>query len=242
MTMETLKYLPISLIFFFSWQSCVLDDAFDCEHGRGEVIEESFDIDDVHAISLRLDATVYLTQGDQREVRILTQPNIIDEIDFRVRNNRLVIDNDRCLRNYEPIEIYITIPQIRELNISGSGSIISESQLIVDDLQLNISGSGTMDLVIEGDDVEARLSGSGDMHLEGTIDEMDYLVSGSGNLHGFGLETQSADITISGSGNVELTVLERLDVHISGSGDVYYRGNPSIDSRISGSGKIINAN
>ena len=238
--MKTLKYL--SLFFLLLLQSCVLDNVFDCEHGRGDIIEESFDLDDVNSITLRMDATVFLTQGDHPGVIISAQANIIDEIDFRVRNRELVIENDRCLRSYDPIEIYITIADVRELNISGSGSILSENQLVVNDLQLNISGSGKMDLNILADDVLGRTSGSGDMHLEGTMDDLNYTISGSGNLDAFDLETQTANITISGSGNAEVTVLQHLEVRISGSGDVYYRGNPTIDSRISGSGKIIDDN
>lgn len=239
--MKALKYLIIAVM-ALNFQACVLDDVFDCEHGRGQIIDETFDIDEVHSISLRMDATIFLTQGDERRVTISAQPNIIDEIDFRVRNRELVIDNDRCLRNYEPVEIYITIPEIRELNISGSGSIISQNTWLINDLQLNISGSGDMDLDINGDDLFARISGSGDMKLQGTLDDLNYTVSGSGNLHAFDLESQTADITISGSGSAEVTVLDRMDVRISGSGDVYYRGNPTIDSRISGSGKVIDDN
>ena len=239
--MKALKYF-LYFILVVNMQSCVLDDVFDCEHGRGGIVEETFDISDVNSISLRMDATIFLTQGDQQEVTISAQANIIDEIDFRVRNRELVINNSRCLRNYDPIEIYMTIPDIRELNISGSGSIIGQNQLVVNDLQLAILGSGNMELDITGDDLFARISGSGDMKLAGQMDDLNYTVSGSGNLHGFDLEAQTADINISGSGNVELTVIERLDVRISGSGDVYFRGDPSIESRISGSGKIIDDN
>lgn len=240
--MKKLKYLFISFICLLSWQSCVFNDVFDCEHGRGQIIEETFDISSVHSISLRMDATVFLTQGNQPSATISAQANIIDEIDFRVRNHELVINNDRCLRSFEPIEIFITLPEIRELSLSGSGLIVSEDLWLVDDLHLNVSGSGGMVLEVEGDNIFGRISGSGNMDLRGIIDDLRYTVSGSGSLYGFDLETQTAEINISGSGNVELTVLERLDVRISGSGNVYYKGNPTIESRVSGSGRLIDAN
>ncbi|NND31412.1 MAG: DUF2807 domain-containing protein [Saprospiraceae bacterium] len=223
-------------------QSCVLDHVFDCEHGRGEIIEESFRIDDVHSIDLRMDAIVFLTQGDDREVVISGQANIIDEIDFRVRNRELVIDNHRCIRNFDEIQIFITVPDIRELSIAGSGKISSQNQLNVNDLQLSISGSGDMDLDIVGDDVSGRISGSGSMKLSGLIDDLNFTVSGSGTLRAFDLESQTANVTISGSGDVEITVIEALDVRISGSGNVYFRGDPIIDSRISGSGRVVDDN
>jgi hypothetical protein len=223
-------------------QSCVLDNVFDCVHGRGDIIEETFGIDDINSIDLRMDAQVFLTQGDQRQVVISGQANIIDEIDFRVRNRELVIDNHRCIRNFEPVEIFITVPDIRQLSIAGSGKIISENQLNVNDLELSISGSGDMELDMVGDDVNGRISGSGSIDLRGIIDDLNFTVSGSGTLRAFDLESQTANLTISGSGDIEVTVIEVLDVRISGSGSVYYRGNPRVDSRISGSGKVVDDN
>ena len=46
--MKALKYFLIIAI-ALGMQSCVLDDVFDCEHGRGGVIEETFSIDDIQA-------------------------------------------------------------------------------------------------------------------------------------------------------------------------------------------------
>ena len=53
---------------------------------------------------------------------------------------------------------------------------------------------------------------------------------------------EKADVTISGSGDAEVTVSDDLDVKITGSGDVYYKGNPDLDVNITGSGEVINAN
>ena len=234
--------IAIMITLVILMQSCVLDNVFDCEHGRGEIIEETFGIDDVHSIDLRMDAVLFLTQGEDREVVISGQANIIDEIDFRVRNRKLVIDNNRCLRNFDEIQIFITVPNIRELSIAGSGRISSQNQLNINDLQLSVSGSGDMDLDIVGDDVSGRISGSGSIDLRGIIDDLDFTLSGSGMLNAFDLEAQTANITISGSGDVEVTVLEALDVRISGSGNVYFRGDPIVDSRISGSGRVIDDN
>jgi hypothetical protein len=65
-------------------------------------------------------------------------------------------------------------------------------------------------------------------------------ISGSGDVKAFGFDAKKADITISGSGNVEVNVAESLEVVISGSGNILYKGSPAvINSQISGSGKLI---
>ena len=234
--------MPMIALLVCLLPGCILDQVFDCEHGRGEVISESFSVGSFDGVKLRMDANVYLTQGDRTDVIITGQANILDELEFRVRGGELIIDNERCLRDYRTIEVFLATPDIRSLSISGSGAIIGENQFVVDDLDLAISGSGNMNLALDADDIEATISGSGDLYLEGLADHLDFRVSGSGDLKAFNLEVNRADIAISGSGDAEVYVLDFLDVRISGSGDVLYRGNPSIDARVSGSGKVIDAN
>ena len=239
---KRINLLCIIALLVLTIPSCVLDDVFDCEHGRGEVISESFTLSPFDDIRLHMDADVYLTQGDGYSVTVFAQANILDELDFRVRNNNLRIDNERCIRNYDPIEVFITVPRISALSLSGSGSITTEDVFTVNDIDLNISGSGTMDLQLEADDIKATISGSGDILISGIGNDLDFRVSGSGDLHAFDMPVERADIIISGSGNAEVFVNDFLEVRISGSGDVYFKGDPSIDSNISGSGKIVDAN
>ena len=222
--------------------SCIIDDIFDCIDGRGERVEEEFGLDRFDEVRLSIDADVYITQEDDHRVRIVAQQNIIDELNFRIRNRSLTIGDHHCIRSHDKIEIYISMSEIERLSISGSGTIRGENIFQVNDIELQVSGSGNLDLGIEGDDIEGRISGSGDMILEGKADSFDYSVSGSGDLSSFDFEVRKAHIQISGSGDAEVFVTDILDVRISGSGDVWYKGDPSIDSRISGSGRIIDAN
>jgi hypothetical protein len=187
-------------------------------------------------------ADVYITQGPVFEVRVEGQANVIEELELDVRNRFWEIEFDRCIRNMDGFRIYITMPDIRELRISGSGEIYGENVFITDDLDLRISGSGNMDLALDADDINAFVIGSGDLRLEGLADDLVLRISGSGDLYGFDFECNSADIEIVSSGDAEVFVNSRLDVRISGSGDVFYKGNPSIDQRTSGSGRVIDAN
>ena len=120
------------------------------------------------------------------------------------------------------MRIFITLPDFDLINISGSGEIISETFLNVDDIDLTISGSGDIDLGIEADDIKSSISGSGNILLEGTADEIDFRISGSGDYGAFNLDSNRAYIEIIGSGDAEVYVGEQLDVKISGSVDVMY--------------------
>lgn len=237
-------FMPIMLIGILGQLTtgCFIDDAFDCERGNGSDVTESFDVKDFSGVRLTMVANVYITQGEAQDVVITAQPNIIDELRLRVRNDVLIIDTDQCIRDYYEVDIFITMPVIEELSLTGSGKIIGENTFLVNDIELNISGSGDMDLDLEAEDVRGAISGSGEVTIEGEARSLDYRISGSGNLRAFDLIVNRADLVISGSGDMEVFVEENLDVRISGSGDVMYKGNPNIDASVSGSGNVVNAN
>ena len=218
------------------------DGFFGCTDGEGPIISEELNLDPFTGIELSINASVFVTQGPIQSVFVEGQQNIIDEIDRSVRNGIWEIELDDCVRNMEPLKVTITIPNVTSLRISGSGELVSENVLVIDDIDLNISGSGDMDIAMEADDIESRISGSGTIIMEGVADDIDLEISGSGDYRAFNLEANRANVEIRGSGDAEVFVRDELDVKISGSGDVLYKGNPSIDVEITGSGEVIDAN
>ena len=240
------KIAPLLVFITLSFSGCFIDfddDNFgNCERGRGQVITETLFIDPFDGFDLQIPAKVYLTQGPNFEVTVEGYANLIDELDLRVRNGFWEIEFDRCVNNLDEFNIFITIPDIRELKVSGSGDIFGENVFFVDDINLDITGSGNMDLALEADDIDARITGSGEMKLEGVCDDLDVRISGSGDLHAFALDAEDVDVDITGSGDAEVFAEISLTVRISGSGDVFYKGQPSIESDIFGSGRIRDAN
>lgn len=248
--MKTIKHIFIALISASTLlliPGCIFDldddqDIFGCVRGDGPVVSEEISMRDFDGVDLRISADVYIRQGAEQKVVIEGQRNIIDEIETSVNNGVWKIETDRCIRNHDDLRIYITVPDVTLLRLSGSGNIISENTLVVNDIELTISGSGTIDAALDADDINAKISGSGDIILEGAGDALVLNISGSGDFRAFNLDLNSANVTISGSGDVDVTVSDELNVHISGSGDVRYKGTPQVDARITGSGRVVNAN
>ena len=86
----------------------------------------------------------------------------------------------------------------------------------------------------------ADISGSGEIYLTGTdtVETQSIEISGSGSVEAINLPVRKSTIDMSGSGDSKVYVLETLDVEISGSGEVIYKGNPIISQQVSGSGGI----
>ena len=195
----------------------------DCISGSGTTIEENRPISDFIGITASIAGNLYITQGNTNELRIVTHPDVMDELNTEVNNGILEIGFDRCISQIEKLDIYITFREIRSVIFSGAGNIVSENDI-------NLA------------EMTVVLSGAGNIILSGEVDKFDFTLSGAGDLKAFDLVTSECIITITGLGNAEVTATDELDILITGNGNVYYKGSPSITSSITGKGRIIDSN
>ncbi len=231
------------LLAFFTITSCGDDDGFfnDCENGDGPVVEQVLNLSDFTGVDLKINANVYITQDDFFEVVAIGEQNAIDRLELNVRNDTWDVEFDGCVKNYD-LDIYITMPKVEYLEISGSGEITGETFFDPENITLRINGSGTLCLGLYSQNINAKISGSGNIELEGEAEQFDCRITGSGDIGAFKLETERADLEITGSGDISTHVLEFLKIKITGSGDVYYKGFPDLDVEITGSGRVVDAN
>jgi len=210
--------------------------------GKGDTVTEARTVTGYSRISLSMSEAVYFTSGADYSLEIQGQQNVLDRIITRVEGNRLVIKlkNGVHLGPHDPIRVYVTAPDVRDLDISGSGDIYVDSPWIGTDLSTHISGSGSITIsMIEANRFNANISGSGNIKVIGGLAGREELkISGSGNIEMRYVEADEVWTKTSGSGDMYVQAMELLDVTISGSGDIYYLGNPIINTHISGSGNI----
>lgn len=197
-------------------------------------------------ISLRVPATLYLEQGKKQSFEVLAKSSTLEELITEVKGRELIIRfkaTNYIWKDFEPgkIEIYITVPEIDALTLSGSGDIINDGSIETRILDLSVSGSGDILLDdLKAERVKASISGSGTIELagDGTAEDLSVIISGSGNYNGLDFKAKDANVKIVGSGKARLHADKHLKVRTAGSGDVVYKGNPLIDQSIVGSGKV----
>ena len=222
-------------------QACDGDN--NCNPATGEVMGEELLLDPFNQISLEIAATVYVSKGDERQVMVQAQRSIVDLLSQTfVTNDTWSIGFDECVNTSEEIIIFVTIPALAEVSVSGSGGVVVQDTFIQDDVSLMTSGSGSIQGQFETNSLGCVVSGSGGIIVSGTAQSADLSISGSGSVQAFDLLATACEVSVSGSGSASVNVSSRLDVRISGSGSVRYRGNPDITSNISGSGRLIDAN
>ncbi|HZV68805.1 MAG TPA: head GIN domain-containing protein [Saprospiraceae bacterium] len=207
--------------------------------GEGEVVKEDISLESLKGINLGFDGDVVLTPGSTQKITIEGQKNIIDNIKRDVKNGSWNIVFDKNVREAKGVTVYITLTNLEEVNLSGSGSIRSTGKFTgLKDLDIHVSGSGAITLDYDATSTDLSLSGSGEIDLNGTSKSLEVSISGSGDVNAKGLVTDDCSIHISGSGDASVQANKNLETHISGSGDVAYSGTASVTTRISGSGEV----
>ncbi len=240
--MKTIKQFIFysTLALLFANTGCIEDFTI---RGNGIEATEGRVITDFDKVKSSGSFDVHITQGDDFEVVVNAESNIISYIETYVSGSTLHIDV-RGLHNVNnrlPMEVYVTAPSISSLKQSGSGTITTD-YFTANNFDVFISGSGSISAAIDATEVHTFISGSGDLDISGEAATTNYSISGSGRIHSYNLSSTECYATISGSGNMYVNTSDFIKASISGSGTVFYHGNPSLESHISGSGKVIKEN
>jgi len=242
--MKNLKF-SFTLVALFAFQilfsSCRI--GWPCVEGEGEVVEEKIQLDAFSEVELSGSSILYLTQGDVQSVSIKAPKNIIELLNREVKNGEWNAKFSKCIKTKETVVIYVTIPNIKEVEVAGSGTIIGKELIKAEELKIEIAGSGEIKLDVNAKTIDSEINGSGDVKLSGECSSHQIEINGSGDVSTYDLNCDDVEVEINGSGDVMVTANQSIDVEINGSGDVSYKGNPEkVNSNIHGSGDLNRKN
>jgi hypothetical protein len=196
--------------------------------GNGKVEAERRTVPAFSSISVGGSGTLKVHRGGQR-LTITSDSNILPYVTTEVSGSELKIGLKpmTSITRMTKLEFDVSLPELEGVEISGSGSAFVDA-FDGDDFKARLSGSGSMKASLDYEKAALSASGSGGFDVEGDFGSLDLRLTGSGE----------ADITISGSGNVEIRASEKLAASLSGSGEVRYWGDPRVEQRVSGSGRV----
>lgn len=194
-------------------------------------------------IELDISANVTVKQGKLQKVEVSGPQELIDLLNKEIKGTTWEIKyNKRNVKNQKNLEITITLPHLKEVDVNGSGDIKGESAWHEDEMEIGVNGSGSVFLEVYVEDLEVSINGSGDVNLSGTTKKMEVDINGSGDVKAEDLTAETAEFGINGSGDSKVHVTKKLDATINGSGDIHYIGEPDLKIRKNGSGSVKNMN
>ncbi|WNJ18023.1 GIN domain-containing protein [Pontibacter sp. G13] len=221
--MKSHLFLTVFIVSAVLFASSCGDSNSNCEAGSGAAEDFVLDFTALSGVENQTSIDVLIQESDSQTVILRTQPNLVDNFEFRVVDGILIVDIEDCIRDHDS-EVILSLNQpLSEVRLSGSGSIFSQGSL---------SGA---------DQVLIASSGSGSINVELAVTQaLQATTSGSGNTSILAQTITSLSTASSGSGNLELEVtdpIESIESSISGSGDLSIQGSAQTHQlQISGSG------
>lgn len=208
--------------------------------GEGPIVRQDLNIGAFHGIDLSFSGDVYIQEGNQQSVTVEGQQNLIDILNRDVRKGIWALKFDaRNIKMNKKFKVYITMPTIDFVSVTGSGGVFTESKFSdIDLLQLEVSGSGDIIFYVDCNKLKAKVSGSGDIDLNGSSEIADFDVIGSGDIDGSRFKTVDCEANVTGSGDIVVVASDYLDARVTGSGDIEYSGSARVRAKVTGSGDI----
>ena len=190
-------------------------------------------------IELDISANVTIKQGKIQRVEVSGPQELIDLLNKEVKGDTWAIKyTKRNVKNQKSLEISITMAQLTEIDLNGSGDIVGETAFHADEMEISVNGSGSITLEIYTEDLEISVNGSGNVNLNGSAEKCEIDVNGSGDINSKELTIETASCSTNGSGDTKIHVTKKLSASINGSGDIRYVGSPDLKLSKNGSGDL----
>jgi len=227
------KRILFLIVIVFSFYSCV--NTID---GDGNVITEERNVSTFKKIDISGHFEVFINQGNTEKVEIEADQNLIELIESETKNNTLYIKSKEPIGDAESLKLYITVVDIKDIDISGAVELNSKGTIAAEELEIEISGAADINIDVEANLLKMDMSGASETTLKGKVENFEIELSGASDLQAEKLKTKHTVVDISGAGNAKVFAKKTLDVEVSGAGSVKYKGNPKITKDISGAGSV----
>jgi hypothetical protein len=183
---------------------------------------------------------VSITQGSQESLVVEAEDNIVPVLITEVKNGTLVIrvQENTSINATKPIKYALNVKTLEAITVSGAGAVTS-SGLNAQDFALEVPGAGAAKLSgLNATTLTATLSGAGRVDLSGSVTAQTVALSGAGQYAACALQSQDANVTLSGAGGATLAVSRTLKLDLTGFGSVEYLGNPALERTGNGLGSV----
>lgn len=198
------------------------------------------------ALTMAGSFNVVFRQGSPQRVEVEALAVDLPKIETEVSSKGLRVGVKHTEgRNYSAeklkgdVTVYVTVPEVGALSVTGSGRLQVEGKLQAEQLRLAVVGSGDLLLpALSATELTMAVTGSGDLRVGGVCTKLAVSIQGSGDVQASELRAEEGQVSIAGSGDARVFATKTLKANIAGSGDVFVGGNAQILTSRAGSGDV----
>lgn len=208
--------------------------------GSGVIVTEVRETASFTSVSVSSAIKLVLTQGTPYEVMVKADDNLLPYVLTQVSGNTLKIGVEpmTSLRGYKEIVVYVTAPTFEKISCSGAAEVEATGMLADESLAIKCSGAGSVRLKLETASLEVNASGASDVRLEGNTRFLKADISGASDMKSFDLNSQVAEVSLSGASDMQITVASQVTGKASGASSLKVAGGAAVNVRTSGASSV----
>lgn len=244
----TIKIKHMRSIFFLLLSASILFTSCDMIHGErikgsGNVITQARNVSGFDAIDASGAVNVFVKQDSAYSVKVEIDDNLQEYVIVEEENGILRVHqaNNTRLQTTGDIKIYVSLPAIKEIQVSGASRLIGENTFAGDQFSADLSGASHAELKLDYPKVNAELTGASSVNFSGKTKEVDFSGSGASHFRCFDLLSETARVDLSGASDAQVFASVRLDAEASGASGVKYRGEATANTNVSGASHVSKA-
>lgn len=230
----------ITLIILNLVFSCNSEDAIDCFQNAGNIIQQDYTLDNFDKITVFERSQLFISEGEFSVV-LETGENLVNDIDIKVANGRLIIENNNACnitREYGITKVFVSAPNITEIRNSSGLKVIGENTLSYPNLTLlsedleeedafHIDGDFELDLDVEN--LIITQNGLSNFFLTGNVVNLDLnFLFGDARFEGRNLVVETADVYHRGTNDIIINPQQELTGTMLSTGDMIVVNTPPV--------------
>jgi len=215
--------------------------------------QKNFDFADFERIELTGFFKVHVQQAPEYKVTVAGTAEDLEKLKADLDGDKLHISmggkgwfegwNWLSNQQAELMQVYITTPNLTELEFNGACEGNVPEFNAENDLVLTVSGASKMNANVKVSRVEAEVTGASELTLTGEAGTALYEVNGASGLKAYGMQVTQAQVKATGASHAELSVSGEMDADATGASSISYKGAAqNVRSETSGAASIKNAN
>ncbi|MCK0146586.1 DUF2807 domain-containing protein [Arenibacter sp. F26102] len=238
--MTTLARITITLILAILFSSC----GFDINIGNGKkgngIVEEDHRAvnSDFTAISASEGLDVYVTQGNDFEIVVEADKNIIDLIGTDIKNGTLRIHAIENIGRATK-KVYVTLPVINTLETSSGAALTTKNAISAQNIDLSASSGSNLQIEeLKALNVIAECSSGAHIRLAGETETLNSSASSGSGIKAENLNSAKCSASASSGAGITVNASESLIAKASSGGNIRYTGNATVEHKKSSSGSV----
>jgi hypothetical protein len=235
---QKLPILAFSMMILFAFSSCIFMGP--SIKGNGNVVEQTRKVKDFKKIDVSRGMNVYISQGEFVKVVVKADENLLEVIETKTEDDVLVIRATQNIRNATSKKVFITVPNLEEIEASSGSNIFSETKLVFKELEVSTSSGSNITLEINSEKTDFSASSGSNIKLHGITNYFKAKASSGSNIKAEELSADNCEAKASSGANIWITAKNDFSGDVSSGANIFVYGNPkSSNIEKSSGGNII---